>query len=86
MIHRVKIYLGPLGFEVFELEMPFLQVLDYHNSPGRARTRHGELDHRTHGLLATNSPWRADTPKTRCWLVPGNFLAVSCWVFSMMFL
>jgi hypothetical protein len=56
MIHRVKIYLGPLGFEVFELEMPFLQVLDYHNSPGRARTRHGELDHRTHGLLATNSP------------------------------
>jgi hypothetical protein len=43
MIHRVKIYFGTLDFEVFGLEMPFLQVLDCHNSPGRASTRHGEL-------------------------------------------
>jgi hypothetical protein len=35
MIHRVKINFGSLGFEVFGLEMPFLQVLDCHNSPGR---------------------------------------------------
>jgi hypothetical protein len=55
MIHRVKIYFGSLGFEVFELEMPFLQVLNCHNSSGRARTRHGELDHRTHGILAMAS-------------------------------
>jgi hypothetical protein len=43
MIHRVKIYFATLDFEVFGLEMPFLQVLDCHNSPGRAITRHGEL-------------------------------------------
>jgi hypothetical protein len=27
MIHEVKIYLGSLGFEVFEPKMSFLQVL-----------------------------------------------------------
>jgi hypothetical protein len=29
-------------FEVFGLKIPFLQVLDCHNSPRRAITRHGE--------------------------------------------
>jgi len=72
MINRVKIYFGSLGFEVFDLKMPFIQVLDCYNSSGRARTRHGELDHKTHGLLTLNSPWRADSTKTCCWLVPGS--------------
>jgi hypothetical protein len=47
MIHGVKIYLGSLGFEVFWSKIPFLKVLDCHDSPGQAITRHGELDHIT---------------------------------------
>jgi hypothetical protein len=42
MINRVIIYLGTLGFEVFGLKIPILQVLDCHDSPGRASARHAE--------------------------------------------
>jgi hypothetical protein len=42
MILRVIIYLEILDFEVFGLKIPFLQVMDCHDSPGRAITRHGE--------------------------------------------
>jgi hypothetical protein len=76
MINRVKIHFGSLGFEVFELKMPFLQVLDCHNSSGRARTRHGELDHRTHGLLASNSPPTRHGELTAPKRVVGSFQAV----------
>jgi len=31
-IDRVKLCFGSLGFEVFELKTPFLQVLNCHNS------------------------------------------------------
>jgi hypothetical protein len=45
-------------FEVFGLKIPFLQVLNCHNSPWRAITRNGEQNGRPGGLLATNSQWR----------------------------
>jgi hypothetical protein len=36
-------------FEVFGSKIPFLGGLDCHNSPGRAITRHSELEGRTGG-------------------------------------
>jgi hypothetical protein len=36
-------------FEVFGSKIPFLGVLDCHNSPRRAITRHSELEGRTGG-------------------------------------
>jgi hypothetical protein len=49
MTFRVILHLEILGFEVFGSKIPFLKVLDYHNSLQRAITRHGELGHRTGG-------------------------------------
>jgi hypothetical protein len=45
-------------FEDFGLKILFLQVLDCHNLPQRAITRHGEQNGSSGGLLATNSQWR----------------------------
>jgi hypothetical protein len=42
MITRVIICIEILGFEVFGSKTTFLHVLDCHNSPGRAITRHSE--------------------------------------------
>jgi hypothetical protein len=75
MINKVQICFGSLGFEVFEPKMSFLQILDCHNSSGRASTRHGELDHRTHGMLATNSPPTRHGELAAAKLVVGLFQA-----------
>jgi hypothetical protein len=42
MTTRVIKCIETLGFEVFGSKTPFLHVLDYHNSLGRAITRHSE--------------------------------------------
>jgi hypothetical protein len=80
MILRVILYLEILGFEVFGSKIPIVKVLDCHNSPWRAITRHGELGHKTVGpprlQLATmsscsppthnHSPRRVDSEETHC--------------------
>jgi hypothetical protein len=56
-------------FEVFGLKIPFLQVLDCHNSPQQAITRHGEQNGSSGGLVATNSQWRVSGAFWYCLLV-----------------
>jgi hypothetical protein len=68
MVLRDMVHFGILGFEVFGSKIPFLRVLDCHNSPRRVTTRHSELDlqnwrftRHIEQLLASpaiHSPWR----------------------------
>jgi hypothetical protein len=59
MTTRVIICIETLGFEVFGSKIPFLHVLDCHNSPQRADSSLVELDHQNWGFsrleLATAS-------------------------------
>jgi hypothetical protein len=50
-------------FEDFESKTCFVQVLDCHNLPRRAITRHGKQNGRPVGLLATNSQWRVNATR-----------------------
>jgi hypothetical protein len=56
-------------FEVFGLKIPFSKVLDCHNSPQQAITRHGEQNGSSGGLLTTNSQWRVSGAFWYCLLV-----------------
>ena len=59
MTSSIMVCLGGLCIEVFGSKMSFLHVLDCHNSPRRAITRHGEQEVRTGGsarpLLASHT-------------------------------
>jgi hypothetical protein len=86
MILRVILYLEILGFEVLGSKIPFLKVLDCHDSPGRAITRHGKLDHQNRGSArpqlaiesnhspptCSNSPRRVDSVEMHCLLTLGS--------------
>jgi hypothetical protein len=69
-------------FEVFGSKIPFSHVLDCHNSPQRAITRHSELEGRTGGparlqlaAASSYSPWRASSLARR---VDSAFALFAC--------